>query len=243
MQLTWNGQAGTGQQGLKTALAGECHPGKIVENTVVSVRPWACASNQGLTAVEMNAAVRIYTQAFDNCYSLSLVSFPKCDQIWQDAFRNCTALTTVSFPACTVIDNDAFLNCIALSAVNIPECRVIGNRTFGNCTTLAEADFPKCTDILGSAFSNCYELRTINCPVCSNIVAFAFARCSALIALYLTSVSAVTRLGAYAFYSTPIGGYSDIAGQYGSVYVPTSLYDQFIVATNWTSISSRIVPV
>jgi hypothetical protein len=53
----------------------------------------------------------------------------------------------------------------------------------------------------------------------------------------------VPTLSTNVFDSTPIGGYSTSAGQYGSVYVPASLYNDFIVAENWSSISSRIVSV
>jgi hypothetical protein len=46
------------------------------------------------------------------------------------------------------------------------------------------------------------------------------------------------------FYSTPIGGRTtSTGGVYGSVFVPSSLYSSFITATNWTSISARIVSV
>jgi len=67
-----------------------------------------------------------------------------------------------------------------------------------------------------------------------------------LISLYLTSVSKVTTLTGGAssvFYSTPIGGYSAIAGQYGSVYVPQSLLTSFRTSSTWSTISSRIVGV
>ncbi len=79
--------------------------------------------------------------------------------------------------------------------------------------------------------------------MCSSIGGSAFGSCYNLIRLYLTSVTAVPSLGTYAFSSTPIGGYSASAGQYGSVYVPTSLVDAFKVATNWSSIADRIVGV
>jgi hypothetical protein len=95
---------------------------------------------------------------------------------------------------------------------------------FQSCISLTTASFSKCSYIGGSVFSDCYNL----------------------ISLYLNSVSSVPTLdGATSrvFYSTPIGGYSDIAGRYGSVYVPSSLYNSFLTATNWSSIAARIVSV
>lgn len=81
-------------------------------------------------------------------------------------------------------------------------------------------------------------------PACTSVRDNAFIYCYNLVSLYLTGVSMVPTLGGTSvFTSTPIGGYSASAGQYGSVYVPASLYDSFLVATNWSSIASRIVSV
>jgi hypothetical protein len=44
-----------------------------------------------------------------------------------------------------------------------------------------------------------------------------------------------------AFRSTPIAGYTDSAGKYGSIYVPASLLASYKTATNWTYFSSRFV--
>jgi hypothetical protein len=63
------------------------------------------------------------------------------------------------------------------------------------------------------------------------------------VSLYLTSVSSVPVLGYGTFSYTPIGGFSDLAGRYGSVYVPASLVSAFKTANNWRTISSRIVGV
>jgi hypothetical protein len=61
--------------------------------------------------------------------------------------------------------------------------------------------------------------------------------------LYLTDVSSVPNLKTSVFINTPINGYSATAGQYGSVYVPASLYESFLTANHWSSIASRIVSV
>ena len=138
-----------------------------------------------------------------------------------EAFDGCISLSAVSFPKCERVDLFAFQSCYALTAVDFPACSYMGQATFESCFALAVARFPVCTAIGINAFEGCRNL----------------------VSLYLTSVSRVTTLGRNAFYSTPIAGYSASAGRYGSVFVPSSLYSQFIVATNWTSISSRIVAV
>ena len=59
--------------------------------------------------------------------------------------------------------------------------------------------------------------------------------------VYLTSLSRVPYVYSSTFIGTPIGGYSDSAGTFGSVYVPESLYSDFIVAPNWSDVSADIV--
>lgn len=116
--------------------------------------------------------------------------------------------------------------------------------TFSYCSNLSVATFPNCTYINSYAFSSCTNLSTASFPVCSYISNYAFYYCYNLVSLYLNSVSSVTKLSnSYAFYSTPIAGYSDSAGRYGSIYVPASLLTAFKSATNWVYFSDRMVGV
>lgn len=93
------------------------------------------------------------------------------------------------------------------------------------------------------AFGYCKQLENVSLPICSSIGSFAFAQCNLLTELRLMSTSVVTLVASNAFNSTPIGGYSVSAGQYGSVYVPASLLTSYQTATNWTYFSSRFVGV
>ena len=44
--------------------------------------------------------------------------------------------------------------------------------------------------------------------------------------------------------STPISNYtSSTGGVYGSIYVPASLYNDYVTDTNWSAYSARIVSV
>ena len=182
--------------------------------------------------------------AFVSCSSLTTISFPNCTSIGNYAFSSCSALTTASFPNCTYIGASAFQNCSALTTVSFPSCTSIGGYTFRNCTSLTTVSFPSCTSIGSYAFYNCTSLTIASFPKCTYISGYAFYSCFNLISLNLTSVSVVTSLPySSAFSSTPIAGYSASAGQYGSIYVPASLYDAFISATNWTYFSSRMVSV
>lgn len=119
----------------------------------------------------------------------------------------------------------------------------IASYAFNYCTKLENVTFSFCTSIGSDAFAHCQSLQTASFPVCTTITNRAFYSCYLLVSLYLTSVSAVPTLGDYAFTSTPIGGYSTMARRYGSVYVPSSLYNSFLTAVKWSNISARIVSV
>ena len=174
-----------------------------------------------VSRLETGAITRITQGAFQYCRSLAAVSLPVCSYVGSYAFQYCRSLTAVSLPACTTVGSFAFYNCISLTTVSLPACTTVGGYAFQDCSALATVSLPVCTSVSGSAFQRCYSL----------------------VSLYLTSVSRVPTLGLSVFSSTPIGGYSASAGQYGSVYVPASLYDQFLSATGWSSISARIVSV
>jgi hypothetical protein len=99
-----------------------------------------------------------------------------------------------------------------------------------------------CESIGQSAFYIC-NISEAYIPNCKYIGEFALAFNKKLMSVNLTSVSVVPTIGYSTFNITPIGGYSDVTGEYGSVYVPASLYSAFIVAQHWSRIASRIVSV
>ena len=197
-----------------------------------------------LTTASFPSCTYIGDGAFEYCYSLATVSFPSCMTISTSAFYKCSSLTTANFPAVTTIGSNAFYSCYSLTTASFPSCSHIGGYAFYNCSRLTTANFPSCTDIGSSAFYSCYSLTTASFPVVKSIYQQAFRNCTRLTELHLEGVSSVPLLsGTSHFSSTPIGGYSASAGQYGSVYVPASLYEAFITRTNWSSIASRIVSV
>lgn len=157
-------------------------------------------------------------------------------------FYRCSSLTTASFPACTDIGVYAFSRCIGLTTASFSACTTIGSYAFYSCSGLTTVSFPVCATIRDSAFTYCSGLTTVSFPACKTIGAQAFKSCYRLISLYLMG-SSVATLGTSTFQSTPIGGYSASAGQYGSVFVPQSLLASYQAATNWASIASRIVGV
>lgn len=174
--------------------------------------------NRNLADVSFSNCIVIENNAFESCPALSTVYFPNCQYIGWSAFKSCfsrsTTPATISFPNCTYIDGGAFHSCRYLIAVSFPNCSYISQGAFNTCAKLETAYFPKCTTIGDAAFRNC----------------------SVLSSLYLNEVESVPKLFNYVFDSTPLS-----AGGTGKIYVPSSLYNAFITASNWSDISARLV--
>ena len=218
--------------------------GTITEYTndrVENVGSYAIAGCISLTTVSFPVCKTIGTNAFYECTSLTTVSFPVCTSIGNSAFGYCTSLTTVSFPVCTSIGSSAFKNCTSLTTVNFPVCTSIVAYAFNGCTSLTSVSFPACTSIGSYVFSGCTSLTTVSFPACKTISNYAFTGCTRLISLYLTGSSLCVLGGSKVFTSTPIGGYSTVAGKYGYVYVPASLLTAYKAASYWSTIADRIL--
>ena len=150
-----------------------------------------------------------------------------------------TSINTTTFYDNSI--EDAFIN-RTISTYENNNISFIGAYAFCSCSSLTTANFPACTSIGSNAFYGCYSLTTASFPACTSIGSSAFTWCCNLLSVYLISVSSVPTLGNYAFSSTPIGDYTaSTGGVYGSIFVPSSLYTAFTLATNWNAISARIV--
>lgn len=190
---------------------------------------------------ENSRVTKVGDYAFTNCVSLNMANFPACTSIGAYAFAGCLRLMSISFPVCKAIGNYAFSMASILTNVDFPSCYMIYSNAFNLCARLFSVSFPACKTIGSSAFVACVTLQTVSFPVCTTISNSAFLNCVRLTSFYLmgSSVCALKHSGAFA--STPIGGYSDVAGQYGSIYVPASLLSNYQTASNWSYYSSRFV--
>ena len=209
----------------------------ITSNGIFNVANYASASvsvagGGGITADDIamrtisgdifGNATSIESYAFYYCSNLTTASFPNARSIGNYAFYNCTSLTTVSFPSATSIGGYAFRSCSSLTTVSLPSVTSTGNSAFANCINLTTASFPNATYIGGYTFRSCHNL----------------------LSLYLLGSSMCENGGTSTFTSTPIAGYTtSTGGVYGSIFVPASLYDSYISATNWATYSSRFVSV
>ena len=219
---------------------------------------WSC----GLTAVSFPECTSVGINAFYNCLSLLTASLPKCTTIGSYAFAGCTNLTTINSPECITINSYAFLNCSSittasfskcttigfytfsgctkLTTINFPECITINSNAFVNCSSITTASFLKCTLLTNNAFASCLSLTTTILSACTSIGSSTFYRCFHLLSLYLLGSSVCYLSNTNAFTSTPISTYTtSTGGVYGSIFVPSSLYDTYKASTNWKTYSNR----
>ena len=108
----------------------------------------------------------------------------------------------------------------------------IGNSAFQSCSALTTVDFPVATSIGSSAFYSCSKLTTVDFPVATSIGSSAFRTCSKLKSLLLRGNNVCT-LNKNVFVSTPISSGT------GYIYVPSSLIEQYKVATNWSTYAAQ----
>ena len=211
---------------------------------VTSLGSYAFAYCDNLSSVTFGSLTSISAYAFYNCSQLTNINFASnFSTVPSSAFIGC-GITNISFANCTSIGGYAFSNCRSLTTVSFPNVTVIGEYAFSYCNTLTSVYFPKVSSIGYECFWNCHMLSTISLPQIQTISTWVFERCYQLISLNLTGVSSVPTLGSSNVFSyTPIAGYSTSAGQYGSIYVPASLYNDFLAASVWSLFSSRIVSV
>lgn len=165
-------------------------------------------------------------------------------EIGNSAFAGCSNLVSVSFGAAVKIGGYAFQGCGSLRAVNAPVALSAYASAFRECVNLTSVHIPSAQRVAQYAFYACSKLPAISLPSAKLIGSNAFYSCWMLISLDLTGVSSIPTLSAQnAFANTPISGAITSAGQYGSIYVPSSLYASFQTATNWNYYSSRMVSV
>ena len=102
--------------------------------------------------------------AFNGCFSLTSISFPKLSEIKTWAFEGCINLISVNFPEALYIDPYAF----DWNSETFQSVFSIYN------PQLSSAVFPKVSYIGGDAFANCYNLKFISCPQVTSIESRAF---------------------------------------------------------------------
>ena len=235
------------------------------DTSKTSVTYGAFAYTSKLSSVSFPAATHIGAYAFAYCYILRTISFPEVTTIAAGAFQYCSSMNyginSTTFPKLTgTIANYAFRGCQYLTGIDLSNVTSVGTQCFSACSGITTLNMPKLTSTSTGAFSylttcsqyslpvltyvasNCFtsnwKMTTLTLPAVKTISAYAFRYCSSLMSLYLTG-SSVPTLNASAFLNMPFS--VSVNNVYGSIYVPSSLYNTYSTATNWTTYKARLV--
>ena len=228
-----------------TTFQGCTNLSQVIIPNCSAVNAYLFASCTSLLSVSFPNCYSIGENAFNGCTNLSTIYFPAVSYIGYGAFQNCSNLLEANFSALnSYISDYAFYMCRALSNVSLPMCTGLRQYVFAYCYSLASINLPSASYISYGAFLGCSALSIVKLPYCASIYGTAFQYCRKLLSLYLEGSSICTLSNTNAFSSTPIGGYTGLTGGvYGSIFVPATLYDKYISATNWAVYSDRFVSV
>lgn len=185
------------------------------------------------------AATSVHNGAFNGCINLTKAIFPKLSAIYSSTFASCKNLTTISFPAATTVGAYAFQSCANLTTASFPAATKVNSYAFKDCTNLTTVSLPAATVVGEYAFSNCTQLEYVYTKSLSEIKSHAFhlvdtASMSNLknLSIYFDSSSVVT------FVAATGGSYFFPLGSYLKIYVPSSLYSQYLTADTWKAMYS-----
>lgn len=192
----------------------------VLENIIipdsVTVLKRQAFTNSGVKTITFGSGVtEIPDSACNYCSKLTEVNFRGLvTKLNQYAFGSCGNLVNCNIPdTVTTIGQQCFNNCKKLTEITIPDgVSTLPTYTFGNCTALTKVTLGSgLTDLSGSQIF----------AGCKNVLVYDFTRCLQ-----------VPVLG-------NINNFSNINSNC-KIYVPDNLYDEWIVATNWSNYASYI---
>lgn len=195
-----------------------------------------------------SSVTTINTGAFSNCQNLQSITIPEnVSTMGVRAFENCFKMTEFNFNArrCSDIDTTypmaAYMGRdgggvtvnIGSSVTRIPN-HLFNTSSDSNRPNIIAVKFAPdtvCNSIGSSAFTNIKTIKTLVLSPSFTSIPFYF------------SSSTLDTLDCSAYTSIPtLGGSTYIKlSTTGKIYVPDELYDEWIVATNWSSFASQIV--
>ena len=233
----------------------------VIPNGVTSIGDYMFNTCYSLSSIVIpNGVTSIGNYAFSKCYQLENVVIPNSvTSIGNYAFEYCQALKNIIIPnSVTSIGNSIFSSCSSLSNVTIPSSVTsIGNKALSGTCILSFVVPSEMNTIPQYICQDCKQL--INVVIHDNVTSiedYAFQRCSAL--LYVVMPSSLTSIGSSAFdgcYDLAVCDFTKctvvptLANSQAfniinlQIRVPASLYDEWIAATNWSSLASKIVAV
>lgn len=164
-----------------------------------------------------NSVTRISGQSFYQCHSLVNITIPNSvTSMENQPFSSCHSLTSIIFPdSIGHLKGYEFRQCYSLKSVIVPNSVTsIGSSMCYNCFSLASVTIPNSVATIKSkTFYDCYGMAFYD---------------------FTSHTSVPTLANTDAFSGIP----SDC-----EIRVPAALYDEWIVATNWSTYADYIVAV
>lgn len=188
-----------------------------------------------LLSINLPLCEHIGERAFEFCSSLSNVTCSKLSYISLYAFYNLSNLEHVDLDNVSYVGRAAFYGCGKLTNINLPNVESVESGAFTLCVGIDKLDLPVCHTISTRGFYNCGNISYANIPQCVSLGSSAFYFCTNLETIRLDNVSKVPTLGdGSVFYGTNLK----------SIYVPTSLYKDFLSSSYWYRLgSSKFISV
>lgn len=215
----------------------------------------------GLSVLDLPNVEVIHSYAFYNCNHIEQISLPKCNYIWHNAFNSCMSLSQVYLPECTTIKSGVFSYCTALTYADLPKCSQFEASLFGVTPNLESIsapnvvemynpfpytwnadfqnhkisvfDFPALVGTWYNGLSNLRSITKINVPILSGT--------SDLIpnGSQFEEVSYGNKLYFVPSYNS--GTFSTVDVTKCSIYVDAAMYDKWVSANGWSSLSAAFV--
>ena len=232
-----------------------------IPDSVTSIAQIAFYGCSSLKTIEIpDSVTSIGFNAFNGCSSLKTIKIPDgVTSIGKESFKNCSSLKTIEIPdSVTSIGDSAFSNCISLKSANLPEgLTSIGKSAFEACKLLTDIELPSSlTSLESRSFIQCLEFRRITIPIgVTAIGTYTFSGCLKL--LNVTVLGTLTSIETYSFNTCGFVKYYDFSNHTTvptlvnksafeniapdcEILVPASLYDEWIAATNWSTLADNI---
>lgn len=208
-----------------------------IPNSVTVVAKEACYSCSSLIFITIpNSVIDVQESAFRYCVSLKGIIFSKnmtvlnkgvcqdCDSldkviisdgittIYDYAFQNAYSLRMIKIPDSVINLSGAVLSsCYSLEQISIQNVSVINTYTFSNNSSLVEILLGDVTTIQNNSFTNCSSLALMDLSKCTQVPTLA-------------AIFAISGIPTDCIFK-----------------VPDELYDEWIIATNWSTVANQIV--
>ena len=178
---------------------------------------------------------RLINSSCSNTYMKHIVLPKSLIEIGQYTFASSMFEEFILPDNITKIGTGAFQSCKKMKKIILPKnLTEIPASMCSSCYVLENIDIPDTVIAIGgSAFSNCYTLKTIAIPFgITEIKGATFSACKGLTLCDFIKVKQVPTL-------VNINAFTD-TNQALKIVVPDELYDEWIVATNWTEYADYI---